>query len=97
MNTLELRATAQAMVATGKGILAADESFGTIEKRFKSINLPSTEEHRRAYRDMLFTTPGIGEFISGVIMFDETIRHKTADGTSFVKLLDTKGVIPGIR
>ena len=97
MNTLELRATAQAMVATGKGILAADESFGTIEKRFKSINLPSTEEHRRAYRDMLFTTPGIGEFISGVIMFDETIRQKAADGTPFPEVLRRQGMLPGIK
>ena len=93
----DLAKVAQAMVATGKGILAADESFGTIEKRFKSINITSTEEHRRAYREMLFTTPDVADYISGVIMFDETIRHKTADGTSFVKLLDTKGVIPGIR
>jgi fructose-bisphosphate aldolase, class I len=97
MNTLELRATAQAMVASGKGILAADESFGTIEKRFKSINLSTTEEHRRAYRDMLFTTPGIGEFISGVIMFDETIRQKAADGAPFPEVLRRQGILPGIK
>jgi len=93
----DLVKTARAMVAKGKGILAADESFGTIEKRFKSINIPSTEEQRRAYREMLFTTGDIGQYISGVIMFDETIRHKAADGTSFVALLNKAGVIPGIK
>jgi fructose-bisphosphate aldolase class I len=93
----DLARIAQGMVAKGKGILAADESFGTIEKRFKSINVTSTEEHRRAYREMLFTTPDFADYISGVIMFDETIRHKTADGTPFVKLLDAAGVIPGIK
>jgi fructose-bisphosphate aldolase class I len=97
MKTRDLRATAQAMVATGKGILAADESFGTIEKRFKSISLASTEEHRRAYRDMLFTTPGIAEFISGVIMFDETIRQKASDGTPFPQVLERQGILPGIK
>jgi fructose-bisphosphate aldolase class I len=71
-----LQTTAKAMVASSKGILAADESFGTIEKRFAKINLPSTEENRRAYREMLFTTPRLGDYISGVIMFDETIRQK---------------------
>jgi fructose-bisphosphate aldolase class I len=73
----ELKKTAKAMVAPGKGILAADESFGTIEKRFTKINLPSTEESRRSYRGLLFTAPGIGQYISGVIMFDETIRQST--------------------
>ncbi|MDH3497705.1 MAG: fructose-bisphosphate aldolase class I [Gemmatimonadota bacterium] len=93
----DLAATAQALVAPGKGILAADESFGTIEKRFKSINLPSTEEHRRAYREMLFTAKGVGDFVSGVIMFDETIRHKTKAGMAFPKALATLGVMPGIK
>jgi len=93
----DLVKTARAMVAKGKGILAADESFGTIEKRFKSINIASTEEHRRAYREMLFTTGDIGQYISGVIMFDETLRHKAADGRSFVVLLNKAGVIPGIK
>jgi fructose-bisphosphate aldolase class I len=93
----DLAKTARAMVAKGKGILAADESFGTIEKRFKSINIASSEEHRRAYREMLFTTGDIGDYISGVIMFDETLRHKKADGTPFVKLLERAGVIPGIK
>ncbi len=93
----ELRATAQAMVATGKGILAADESFGTANKRFQKLGIPTTEEMRRAYREMLFTTPGIGDFFSGVILFDETIRQSTADGTPFVQLLSNQGIIPGIK
>ncbi|MDH4351827.1 MAG: fructose-bisphosphate aldolase class I [Gemmatimonadota bacterium] len=93
----DLTKTARAMVAKGKGILAADESFGTIEKRFKSINIASTEEQRRAYREMLFTTGDFGDYISGVIMFDETIRHKTAQGMPFVDLLRKANVIPGIK
>jgi fructose-bisphosphate aldolase, class I len=93
----DLPSIAKALVAPAKGILAADESFPTIEKRFKSISLESTEENRRAYRDMLFTTPGIEENISGVILFDETIHQSTSDGTPFPKLLSSKGVIPGIK
>lgn len=93
----ELAATARALVAAGKGILAADESFGTIEKRFKSIDLPSTEENRRGYRDMLFTTAGVGQYISGVILFDETIRQRSADGRTLVQVLDGAGIIPGIK
>src|ERR1051326_3663292 len=77
MKTENLESVARKLVAPGKGILAADESSGTIEKRLKSINVPSTEENRRAYREVLFTTKGAGEFISGVILFDETIRQKT--------------------
>ncbi len=92
-----LTATAQALVDPGRGILAADESFGTIEKRFKKIGVESTEENRRAYREMLFTTKGAGEFISGVILFDETIRQSTADGTPFTKVLEKVGTIPGIK
>jgi fructose-bisphosphate aldolase class I len=88
---------AQAMVAPGKGILAADESTGTIGKRFDSIKVENTEENRRAYRDMLFTTKGIGNAISGVILYDETLRQKSADGTSFVDLLNRNGVLPGIK
>ena len=88
---------AQAMVAPGKGILAADESTGTIGNRFKSINVENTEENRRAYRDLLFTTQGIGDAISGVILYDETLRQKSADGTSFVDLLNQNGVLPGIK
>jgi len=97
MSTHDLASTAQAMVAKGKGILAADESFGTIEKRFKAIELPSTEEHRRAYRDMLFTAPGIGAYLSGVIMFDETIRQRASDGTPFPEVLERQGILPGIK
>ncbi len=92
-----LAAVARAMVARGKGILAADESSGTIEKRFKSISLQSTEENRRAYRDMLFSAAGLGDYISGVILFDETLRQKSADGTPFAELLAGKGIIPGIK
>jgi fructose-bisphosphate aldolase, class I len=92
-----LEVTARALVAPGKGILAADESDGTIKKRFDTIGVESTEENRRAYRDMLFTTPGAEEYISGVILFDETIRQSSAEGTPFPKLLEDKGVIPGIK
>jgi fructose-bisphosphate aldolase, class I len=88
---------ARALVARGKGILAADESDGTIKKRFDSIEVESTEENRRAYRDLLFTTPGMEEHISGVILFDETLRQSSTDGTAFPKLLADKGVIPGIK
>src|SRR5438874_9817042 len=93
----DLHETAKALVAEGKGILAADESDGTIKKRFESIGVESTEENRRAYRDLLFTTEGAEDYISGVILFDETIRQSSADGTPFPKLLDGKGVIPGIK
>ena len=93
----ELHDTARALVAEGKGILAADESSGTIKKRFDSIGVESTEENRRAYRDLLFTTEGAEEFISGVIMYDETIRQRSADGTPFPQLLESKGIIPGIK
>jgi len=93
----ELAEVAQAMVAHAKGILAADESSGTIEKRFKSINLESTEENRRAYRDLLFTTPGLGQHISGVILYDETIRQRSADGIPFPEALSRQGILPGIK
>src|SRR6266702_5053156 len=97
MKTENLESIAKKLVAPGKGILAADESSGTIEKRLKSISVPSTEENRRAYREILFTTTGAGEFISGVILFDETIRQKTRDGRTFVKALEDQGIIPGIK
>jgi fructose-bisphosphate aldolase class I len=97
MNTAELAATAQAMVAKHRGLLAADESTSTILKRFNTIKLESTEEHRRAYREMLFTTPGASEFISGVILYDETIRQKTKDGVPFPAYLSKQGMIPGIK
>jgi len=93
----ELHETAKALVAEGKGILAADESTGTIKKRFDSIGLESTEDTRRAYRDMLFTTPGVEEYISGVILYDETIRQSGHDGTPFPQLLEARGIIPGIK
>src|SRR5580765_7908445 len=95
--TSELESTAKALVADGKGILAADESSGTIKKRFDAIGVESTEENRRAYRELLFTTPGAEEFISGVILYDETIRQSASDGTPFPKLLESKGIIPGIK
>src|SRR2546422_7741686 len=97
MNANDLEATALALVAPGKGILAADESTPTITKRFKSIELDCTEENRRAYRDMLFTARGLGDFISGVILFDETIRQKPKDGTTFVEVLRKQGIIAGIK
>src|SRR5712671_867261 len=95
--TTDLESTAKALVADGKGILAADESDTTIKKRFDAIGVESTEDNRRAYRELLFTTPGAEEFISGVILFDETIRQSSSDGTPFPKLLESKGIIPGIK
>src|SRR3712207_1922637 len=92
MGEHELESVARALVAPGKGILAADESHPTIEKRFKSIEIESTEPNRRAYREMLFTTPGLGDNISGVILFDETIRQSTADGTPLPGVLEDAGV-----
>src|SRR5204863_4971195 len=93
----DLHETAKALVAEGKGILAADESTGTIKKRFDSIGVESTEETRRDYRELLFTTPGAEEFISGVILYDETIRQSASNGTPFPQLLASKGIIPGIK
>src|SRR5471030_2527474 len=93
----ELHDTAQALVAPGKGILAADESGGTIKTRFDAIGVESTEENRRAYRELLLNAEGAEEWISGVILFDETIRQSAADGTPFPKLLERKGIIPGIK
>ena len=97
MSTQDLAATARALAAPGKGILAADESSGTIEKRFDSIHVESTEENRRAYRELLFTTDGMGEFISGVILYDETVRQRSVDGTPFAEVLAAQGIIPGIK
>lgn len=97
MDLEALNDIALAMVAPGKGILAADESTGTITKRFDTINVESTEENRRAYRDLLFSAKGMEEFISGVIMYDETLRQKSADGTPFPELLQKLGVVPGIK
>jgi fructose-bisphosphate aldolase, class I len=97
MDTALLSKTAAAMVAKGKGLLAADESAGTCETRFKSVGVECTEENRRAYRGLLFTTPGVEQFLSGVILFDETIRQKTNDGVLFPDYLAKKGIIPGIK
>jgi len=97
MDNQRLVQTAQALVAKGKGILAADESSGTIKRRFDTINVESTEENRRNYREMLFRTAGVDEFLSGVILFDETIRQDAANGTSMVKVLSDQGIIPGIK
>jgi fructose-bisphosphate aldolase, class I len=93
----ELHDVARAIVADHRGILAADESTGTIKKRFDSIGVESTEESRRAYRNLLFTAPGAEEFIGGVILYDETIRQSADDGTPFAELLASKGVVPGIK
>ena len=97
MAQTDLHDIAHALVVDGKGILAADESTGTIKKRFDSIGVENTEENRRAYRDLLFTTAGAEEYISGVILYDETIRQSSLDGTPFPKLLESKGIIPGIK
>ena len=97
MSLQDLESVARAMVAEGKGILAADESSPTIKKRFDSINTESTEDNRRTYRQMLFTTDGASDYISGVILFDETLRQSTDDGISFPKFLADHGMIPGIK
>jgi len=97
MSSSDLVSVAQAMVAEGKGILAIDESSGTIAKRFKTINMESTEENRRAYRELLLTTAGLGESISGAILYDETIRQSTAAGDSFVEHMKQAGILPGIK
>ncbi len=97
MDKQRLVQTAQALVAEKKGILAADESGGTIKRRFDTINVESTEENRRNYREMLFRTARVADFVSGVILFDETIRQDGADGTPLVKVLSDQGIIPGIK
>ena len=97
MDSQKLIDTAQALVVKSKGILAADESGGTIKRRFDSINVESTEDNRRDYREMLFRTEGVSDYISGVILFDETIKQNGADGTPIVKILLDRGIIPGIK
>lgn len=97
LTKLEIQETAEALVADGKGILAADESMGSIQKRFEPVNVESTAETRRAYRELFFSTPGVGEYISGVIMFDETLRQPASDGTPFPEYLQRQGIIPGIK
>ena len=97
MDTQLMEKTARAMVAPGKGLLAADESAGTCKKRFDSIGVECTEQARRAYREMLFTTPKLSDHVSGVILFDETLRQSTKDGVNFAKYLEGNGIIPGIK
>ncbi len=97
MSSMELAVVAQAMVAEGKGILAIDESTGTCQKRFDSIGVECTTQSRRDYRGMLLSTPGLGEHISGAILYDETLRQSSADGTSFVQLMTQAGILPGIK
>ncbi|MCC2666160.1 MAG: fda [Gammaproteobacteria bacterium] len=96
-NIQELEATIQKIAVKGKGILAADESSPTITKRFADISIASTEETRRAYRDMLMTTPGLSEYIAGIILFEETLSQKTLDGTPFPEKLKSLGILPGIK
>ena len=93
----QLKATVQAMMATGKGLLAADESSGTVAKRFDAVNLENTEENRRQWRQLLLTAEGNEKFLSGVILYDETIRQKDDNGTPFADALKQKGIIPGIK
>ena len=97
MSIEQLAETAQAMVAPGKGIIAIDESNATIKKRFDGVGIECTEENRRAYREMLLTTPRLGEHISGAILFDETLRQSTRDGVPFTKVMTDNGIIPGIK
>jgi len=97
MSAQELIATAKAMVAEGKGLLAMDESTPTCSKRFEKVGILQTEETRRSYRELIVATPGLGEFISGVILYDETIRQSRKDGTPFVKVITEAGIIPGIK
>ncbi|MBV9989877.1 MAG: fructose-bisphosphate aldolase class I [Alphaproteobacteria bacterium] len=97
MDLKELNRIANAMVAKGKGILAADESSGTIKKRFDAIDVENTESNRRDYREFMFRTPAMRDYISGVILFDETIRQKAADGTPLVEIIAASGAVPGIK
>ncbi len=93
----ELQSTAHRMVAPGRGLIAMDESHGTIEKRFRALGVACTEENRRAYRELLVSTPGLGEFVSGAILFDETMRQSLSDGTAFPQALQERGILPGIK
>lgn len=97
LTKLEIQETAEALAANGKGILAADESLGSIQKRFEPMKITSSEVTRRDYRELFFTTPDVEEYISGVILFDETLRQSTKNGQKFAKLLAEKGIIPGIK
>jgi fructose-bisphosphate aldolase class I len=93
----DLASVAATLVADGRGILAADESVATLTRRFDTLGIPSTEESRRAYREMLFTTPGAAEFISGAILYDETIRQKSSDGKPLAEVLLSQGIVPASR
>jgi fructose-bisphosphate aldolase class I len=97
MSLRELLSTAKVMLAEGKGLLAMDESTPTCNKRFEKMGIPQTEETRRSYRELIVTTPGLGEFISGIILYDETIRQSGKDGTPLVKVITDAGIIPGIK
>ena len=97
MNAKEIIDTARKLVADEKGLLAMDESNPTCNKRFARLGIPQTEDARRAYRELIVTTPGLGEFISGFILYDETIRQSTKDGVPFVKVITDAGIIPGIK
>ncbi|MET0327212.1 MAG: class I fructose-bisphosphate aldolase, partial [Luteimonas sp.] len=97
MSIEQLAETAQAMVARGKGIIAIDESTATIGKRFEQVGIPNNEENRRAYRELLLTTPKLSDHISGAILFDETLRQSTRAGVPFAKHLSQHGIIPGIK
>ncbi|MFY8206846.1 MAG: class I fructose-bisphosphate aldolase, partial [Arenimonas sp.] len=97
MSIDQLPDIAKAMVAQGKGIIAIDESNATIKKRFDTVGVENTEENRRAYREMLLTTPGLGEHISGAILYDETLRQKTKAGVPFTKIMMDNGILPGIK
>jgi fructose-bisphosphate aldolase, class I len=97
MGNSELATTVRAILQTGKGLLAMDESTPTCNKRFAKLGIPQTVEFRRAWRELILTTPGLGEFISAAILYDETIRQSREDGTSFVRLLADAGIVPGIK
>lgn len=97
MDINTLKQTAKAMVAPGKGIIAADESSGTCQKRFDSVGVPCTEENRRVYREVLFTAPSLENYVSGIILYDETIRQQSTGGEPFASVLEKKGILPGIK
>src|SRR3989344_4478672 len=92
-----LKKTAKQMVAVGRGIIAADESSGTCQKRFEAVGVPCTEENRRAYRETLLTADGLEQYVSGVILYDETLRQETTEGEAFAAVLEKKGILPGIK
>ena len=97
ISVLELEKTVAELTAPGKGILAADESSGTIEKRFKAVNVASTDEIRRDYRELLFSTPGLSAFVSGVILFEETLKQESVAGVALPQLMTAQGIVPGIK